>query len=135
MHPLPSDSLRCVVKGVALPTFFLLATGSASAQIKPSGGGSLLVQPPGFTYVLEDFLPAADALQALLRTEDGFLWMTSKEGLIRFDGYDQVCFRHPLGVADAKYANWFSGIVEDQRGDLWLGSLLGLQKFDRGTEN
>jgi len=113
--------------------FVVVAVCSSKAQIGPSHSGALEIQPPGFTIVYERF-PLDTLHHKLLRTEDGLIWLTRPYGLARYDGYELVHFGHPMSIPDAKYANNMGAMIEDHAGNLWIGSVQGLQKFDRKTE-
>ena len=111
---------------IVLPCSGVTQTGAARS-------GELNVQPSKITCETQD-LDVPSPL-CLLRTRDGFFWVTNPEGLYRYDGFDLVPFRHPLGLADSKHANWMTALIEDHAGDLWLGSRRGLNRFDRETES
>jgi ligand-binding sensor domain-containing protein len=106
---------------------------TSNAQIGPSSRGDLNIQPPGFTTIFERF-PWEGTCLRILRTKDGFLWVTTVNGLARYDGYEKMKFLHPYGVADARHANSMGPIIEDYAGLLWIGSERGLHKFDGRTE-
>jgi ligand-binding sensor domain-containing protein/two-component sensor histidine kinase len=61
-----------------------------------------------------------DSLNALAQTPDGFLWVASDEGMIRFDGVE-------FSVPDefqkkSRYLRWANCLSVDSRGQLWIGS-------------
>lgn len=71
----------------------------------------------------------------ILQTRDGFLWIATKDGLNRYDGYNFKVWsnnaENPLSLAD----NTTNALYEDRRGWLWIGSEnKGLQLFDRKTD-
>lgn len=65
----------------------------------------------------------------------GFIWLGSKNGLIRYDGYEMKKYRtHTLPDGNIS-ANWITDIVEDSLGNLWIGTFDGgLNYFDRQSE-
>jgi len=71
----------------------------------------------------------------ILQTRDGFLWIATKDGLNRYDGYNFKVWsneaENPFSLAD----NTINALFEDSRGWLWLGcEYRGLQLFDRKTD-
>lgn len=58
----------------------------------------------------------------LLQTSDGFLWIATKHGLNRYDGYNFKIFTHnplhPYSIAE----NTATALFEDSRGWLWVGT-------------
>jgi len=56
----------------------------------------------------------------ILQTRDGYLWMTTSDGLARFDGVRFTVFNkhNSPGIA----SNRFLRIYEDSRGDLWAST-------------
>jgi len=71
----------------------------------------------------------------ILQTRDGFLWIATKDGLNRYDGYNFKVWSNdmdnPFSLAD----NTINALFEDSRGWLWVGcEYKGLQLFDRKTD-
>jgi len=68
----------------------------------------------------------------ILQTRDGFLWVGTKDGLNRYDGYNFRAWNNdpadPYSLAD----NTITALYEDSRGWLWVGSeSKGVHLFDR----
>ncbi len=68
----------------------------------------------------------------VLQTRDGFLWVATKDGLNRYDGYNFKVFSHdpfdPFSVAE----NTVTALFEDSRGWLWVGTQSkGVDMYDR----
>lgn len=63
------------------------------------------------------------SVQAVTQTKDGYLWLGTQEGLVRFDGvgmtiYDQT---GPRGLPDT----FINGLFADREGRLWIGTRQG----------
>ncbi|MBN1993753.1 MAG: histidine kinase, partial [Anaerolineae bacterium] len=73
----------------------------------------------------------AEPLGAFIQDSDGFLWMGTKSGLIKYNGLDiQVYKQGPDSLSE----NLACSLLEDQKGMLWLGtSSTGLNRYDKNT--
>lgn len=68
---------------------------------------------------LEDGMPG-NTVHAVLQTRDGYLWMGTQDGLVRFDGVDFDLFTREKipGLKD----NIIRALYQDKHGTLWAGS-------------
>ena len=64
-------------------------------------------------------LPQA-AIYSIWQTHDGYLWLGTQTGLVRFDGVRFTSFDNP-NVPGLKNA-WVGNLFEDQQQNLWIGS-------------
>jgi ligand-binding sensor domain-containing protein/signal transduction histidine kinase len=81
----------------------------------------------GDVWQTEDGLPH-NAVQAIVQTRDGYLWLGTPAGLVRFDG---VRFR-VFNQGELKHNN-VHALVEDGDGTLWIGTYGGgLHRYQRG---
>lgn len=72
-------------------------------------------------------------IAALCQTKDGFIWVGTKDGLNRFDGYHFKTYQHDPADSTSISDNYIKVIFEDQQGRLWVGTTNGLNLFDRKT--
>ena len=70
----------------------------------------------------EDGLPQ-NSVAAILQTSDGYLWLGTQEGLVRFDGLKFTIFNKENSTAFR--VNNVRALVQDRQGDLWIGSFGG----------
>ncbi len=70
----------------------------------------------------------------ITQDSQGFIWITTQEGLNRYDGMKITIFRHRDGEPGSLKNNFSTDVFEDRRGRIWVGTLKGIQLFDRGTE-
>ena len=76
---------------------------------------------------VKDGLPEG-AAQALLQDKEGYTWMGTQDGLVRYDGYKPKTYI--LGQ-DIPYKSVFT-LYEDKSGTLWAGTIAqGLFYYDR----
>lgn len=66
----------------------------------------------------------------LHQDKTGFLWIATKDGLNRYDGYNVEIFRHSRRDANSIAGNYINCIFEDSNGFLWFGTSTGLSRFD-----
>ncbi|HVP33177.1 MAG TPA: diguanylate cyclase [Steroidobacteraceae bacterium] len=77
---------------------------------------------------------AGNALTALAQDRDGFLWIGSQSGLMRFDGYRFRIFQHDPQDAGSIPSNFVQSLFADAAGNLWVGTAnAGLARFDPRT--
>lgn len=78
----------------------------------------------------KDGLPQNSA-NVVLQTRDGYLWIGTQEGLVRFDGVQFTLYDKKN--TEAIRNNFISALAEDSAGVLWIGTWGGLTKFENGT--
>ena len=57
---------------------------------------------------------------AIHQTRDGYLWLTTLDGLVRFDGLKFTVFNS--GNTDGIQSNRFTCLYEDDEAALWIGT-------------
>ncbi|MFN0035005.1 MAG: two-component regulator propeller domain-containing protein, partial [Saprospiraceae bacterium] len=93
-----------------------------------------LAQNPAFEKITIEQGLSQGMIYDLLQTRDGFLWIATKDGLNRYDGYNFKVFSNdpfdPFSIAD----NTVTALFEDSRGWLWVGTeAKGLDLFEPRT--
>lgn len=109
--------------GLAVAFVLGLALGSTAA-------GGLNLRPLGATSGLQ-----AKVVPALAVDRNGFLWIGSREGLFRYDGYRAVRYspdsEDPRSITDLDIRT----VYEDPQGVIWVGTNTGgLNRFDAATD-
>jgi ligand-binding sensor domain-containing protein len=105
----------------------IVAGGISAWAVEPSTPlGDLSRQ----TWVLENGLPQ-NSVQAMVQTQDGFLWLGTEAGLVRFDGVGFQAFdrasKPSLPGDDVRC------LLETRDGALWIGTSEGLERWKNGT--
>jgi ligand-binding sensor domain-containing protein len=87
-------------------------------------GALLLASPAPAQYhfdswTTENGLPQ-NTIRAIVQTHDGYLWLASLDGLVRFDGVHFTVFT--TANTPALRSNRCTSLFEDQAGQLWIGT-------------
>ena len=112
---------------LALVLLLLLLPGSAQALEPATPLGSLNRQ----SWLMENGLPQ-NTIQALAQTPDGFLWLGTEAGLVRFDGYSFALFDHATPFVPGGRAlpgNDIRALLAAPDGGLWIATGDGLVRL------
>lgn len=72
---------------------------------------------------------------ALAEDRDGFLWMGTQDGLVRFDGYEYQVFRSDPDDPATLSGSCVRALAATRDGRLWVGTFAGgLSVYDPATE-
>ena len=82
-------------------------------------------QRPLIEYTTENGL-SLNSVNDLLFDKQGFLWVTTADGLQRFDGYRFQTFKHDALDKKSIPENTVSAIYEDQNSNLWITHRTGI---------
>lgn len=82
-------------------------------------------------WQIEDGLPQ-NSVRAITQTRDGYLWIGTEEGLVRFDGMAFTVFDKENTAAMTSSS--ILALCEDQAGSLWIGTYKGgLIRYAQGS--
>ena len=114
------------IRAAAALVLLLLGTAAAAA-LDPS---TPLPQYGHDVWTSDSGLPQ-NSITAILQTRDGYLWLGTQEGLVRFDGVRFTTFdsRNTPAFGD----DWVQCLLEARDGTLWVGTMAGLARM-RGGE-
>ncbi|MPZ17658.1 MAG: PAS domain-containing protein [Luteitalea sp.] len=110
------------------PTVALLLAGLWVLHDSAPPASAQLVGPPVSGYVHDIWttqhgLPQ-NQIRTIVQTRDGYLWIGTGSGLVRFDGVEFTVF--DVTTTPELPANWISALYEDRDGALWIGTDAGL---------
>lgn len=74
-------------------------------------------------------------VNTVFKDSKGFLWVGTKSGLNKFDGYQFIIFKNENENTSSISSDNIFTITEDLKGQLWVGTNAGLNKFNRETES
>jgi len=101
---------------------FHLATLSAFSQ-----AGNLK-----FEHLGTDLGLSEGNVKCILRDSRGFMWIGTREGLNKYDGYGFIVYKNVIGDTASLSGNDIMGLAEDRSGDIWIATAGGgLNRFDR----
>lgn len=113
--------------GRSVSSRWVVAAGLALALVSAASAFALdPSRPPGRyghdVWLTRDGLPQ-ELVQAVAQTSDGYLWIGSLGGLVRFDGVRFTVFdaANTPGLKDARIVALFPG----RDGALWIGTASG----------
>ena len=72
-----------------------------------------------------------NTVHAILQTRDGFLWIGTEAGLVRFDGIDFALYSSQN--TPQLHSDVISSLVEDGQGTLWIGTADGVASERAGV--
>lgn len=83
-------------------------------------------------YTIAEGLPT-NSILSLLQDHEGYLWIGTNNGLVRYDGYEFQLFKpdptDSTSIADRRiYA-----LFEDRNQSVWVGTHAGLSRYDRAN--
>ena len=134
---------------------FGVATSSAAkgrkifqAQIKKMGSRSHVIATVCACFVLLGPLSSAvaqyhidawttdnglphNSVRDILQTRDGYLWLATADGLVRFDGVQFTTFNRENSPGMA--GNRITALLQDNNGDLWMGSDGAIMRLHNGV--
>ncbi|MCS7003786.1 MAG: SpoIIE family protein phosphatase [Cytophagales bacterium] len=76
-----------------------------------------------------------DHIQALYQDSRGYLWIGTRDGLNRFDGYEMEIYKRDEFDSSAIIGNDIKQIYEDKQKNLWICSNRGLSRYNWKKDN
>lgn len=120
---------RCAIGGLGVALWLACAAPAPAAAARWEAMAS-----PQFRHYSVDNGLANNALTALAQDRDGFLWIGSQSGLMRFDGYRFRTYQHDPQDAGSIPSNFVQSLFADTAGNLWVGTAnAGLARYDPRT--
>ncbi|MDH5474292.1 MAG: ATP-binding protein [Cyclobacteriaceae bacterium] len=88
-----------------------------------------------FDHLSTDQGLSSGAVECVYKDSKGYMWIGTRDGLNRFNGYTFTIFKHDNKDDASISGNNITSIVEDKQGRIWVGTLDdGISVFDWETE-
>ncbi len=103
---------------LAFAAVYLISAGAVPAQDRPPTNDAATAERfVHEVWTVEDGLPV-NSINALVQSQDGYLWAATFDGLVRFDGVRFVIYN--TGNSPELPSNRIVDLIEAQGGDLWM---------------
>ena len=76
-----------------------------------------------------------NSVYAIVEDKNGFIWLGTREGLNKYDGYSFTHFVNEPFNKNSLSNNFISAVVKDKDGNFYIGTQNGLNKFNLDTES
>ncbi|MGD1045430.1 MAG: two-component regulator propeller domain-containing protein [Bacteroidota bacterium] len=73
-------------------------------------------------------------IHSICEDKYGFIWIATEDGLNRYDGYDFKVYKHNPKNKYSVSGNRVFTLLEDSKGNLLIGTNLGLTQYDRQND-
>jgi len=70
----------------------------------------------------------------IVQDDNGFIWLSTEDGLNRFDGINFKVFKHNTANPNSLPSNYIDFMYKDTEGAIWLSTRQGIFQFDTNTE-
>lgn len=116
---------------------FLLFMGMLFGPCRQANGQPYLQPSPVVAQLLGVNQGLSQGMiNCIYQDKDGYMWICTKDGLNRYDGYKIVTYRHNASSPYSLSDNYCNAIIEDDNGNFWVATnTAGLMLFDKTTEN
>jgi len=79
--------------------------------------------------------PSRGTIYSIIQDKQGFLWLGTATGLVRYDGYTFKRYANNPADSNSISGDFIWNVCEDSSGDLWIGtSGRGLNRYIRGED-
>lgn len=146
------DAEQNVFKHISLPGTTKPSDNVISALLEEPGGtvwagttGHLYTKQPGQDFFKElsttsaRYPFAGSSIKKIFFDSEGYCWVATTQGLSRLkkeaNGYAEKKFTSDPSVLSSISDNYVTAVTQDQHGNLWIGTINGLNLYNRQTEN
>lgn len=125
-----SNRAMCRAARLSVTTCAVLAMHFTAVRTSALDPAKSLSQYRHASWGTSEGLPQS-SVQAIAQTTDGYLWLGTQEGLVRFDGVRMTVF--DKRSVPAMRSNFVWALLVDSTGALWVGTQSGLVKLHEGA--
>ncbi|MEO6131539.1 MAG: two-component regulator propeller domain-containing protein, partial [Saprospiraceae bacterium] len=87
---------------------------------------------PVFEHLTTEHGLSSNKVTSVIQDRDGFYWISTQNGLNRFDGTSFKIFRNDPGDSTSLTHNSCSSILEATNGDIWVSTHMGISRYLKG---
>ncbi|PHN01167.1 hybrid sensor histidine kinase/response regulator transcription factor [Flavilitoribacter nigricans] len=92
-------------------------------------------KPFHFEQFPSNVILSHNSITAVMQDHQGFLWLGTWSGLMKYDGYEVKQYKQEPGNINGLESNKITTLFEDSRQRLWVGTRnSGLYLYDRGAD-
>ena len=88
-----------------------------------------------FTHISNEQGLSNSTIEAIFQDSEGFIWLGTRDGLNRYDGYEMMVYRNDPADTASLSDSYIRCIYEDGGHDLWVGTINGLNRLNRARSN
>ncbi|MFK8045725.1 MAG: adenylate/guanylate cyclase domain-containing protein [Crocinitomicaceae bacterium] len=81
------------------------------------------------TYSIEDGLSQSH-ITGILQDKYGYIWLSTQDGLNRFNGYKFQVYKNQLNDSTTLPNNYIHSLYQDKKGQIWFGTNRGVGSID-----
>lgn len=85
--------------------------------------------------MFSDPVLTSEIFNGFCRNSDGFLWIGTESGLLKFDGNNYILYRHDENNAASLSDSRILGVMSDSRGRIWVATANGLNLYDADADS
>lgn len=74
-------------------------------------------------------------VEAIVQDVDGYIWIGTRNGLAKFDGYNVQTYYHQEGMAHSLINNFVHGMFLDSKKNLWVATENGVSRYRSKTDD
>jgi ligand-binding sensor domain-containing protein/two-component sensor histidine kinase len=99
-----------------------------------TSAGTVLSQDVFFNRVLPPEGKVFGHVTGIVQDRQGYMWLTTKSGLFRYDGYEMINFKHNPLDTNSLASDALEAICTDAAGAIWIATIgAGLERLDPQT--
>lgn len=88
-----------------------------------------------FELLKTSSLLPTNEIRNLYQDSEGYIWISTYNGLVRFDGYTNIVYQAEDESTGKAIDGFVNVVIEDQNKKLWIGTHNGLYCLDKQTEH
>ena len=86
-------------------------------------------------FIFSDTFLSSNLINDLYQDQDGILWISTENGLNRYDGAKMTCYYHDEDNPHSLAHDFVRYVYQDRAGHLYVGSYIGLQLYRPDTDD